>query len=101
MLKERLGTSDRETVEQISENPYLQYFLGLMEYDDEPLFDHSMMTHFRKRFDKDILSDINEKIVERAMKEDQSDEVDSSDGPKEESGKDKNDPPSNILTFSK
>jgi IS5 family transposase len=95
LIKERLGTSDRETVEQISENPYLQYFLGLMEYDDEPLFDHSMMTHFRKRFDKDILSDINEKIVERAMKEDQSDEVDSSDGQKEESGKDKNDPPSN------
>ena len=95
LIKERLGTSDRETVEQISENPYLQYFLGLMEYDEEPLFDHSMMTHFRKRFDKNILSDINEKIVERAMKEDQSDEVDSSDGQKEESGKDKNDPPSN------
>jgi len=32
IIKERLGTSDRETVEQICENPYLQYFLGLMEY---------------------------------------------------------------------
>ena len=31
IIKERLGTSDRETVEQIRENPYLQYFLGLGE----------------------------------------------------------------------
>ena len=26
IIKERLGTSDEETVEQIRENPYLQYF---------------------------------------------------------------------------
>ena len=29
IIKEKLGTSDRETVEQIRENPYLQYFIGL------------------------------------------------------------------------
>ncbi|MEN8127402.1 MAG: transposase [Planctomycetota bacterium] len=67
LIKERLGTSDRETVEQICENPYLQYFLGLMEYHDEVPFDHSMLTHFRKRFDKEMLADINESIVGRAM----------------------------------
>jgi hypothetical protein len=67
LIKERLGTSDRETVEQITENPYLQYFLGLMEYQDAPPFDHSMMTHFRKRFDKEMLAEINESIVEVAM----------------------------------
>ena len=69
LIKERLGTSDRETVQQISENPYLQYFLGLMEYQDVPPYDHSMMTHFRKRFDQDILADINESIVQGAMEE--------------------------------
>jgi len=69
LIKERLGVSDRETVEQIAENPYLQYFLGLMEYQDAPPFDHSMMTHFRKRFDRDILADINESIVQGAMEE--------------------------------
>ncbi len=36
LIKERLGTSDSETIEQIRENPYLQFFLGLMEYQDEP-----------------------------------------------------------------
>lgn len=28
IIKEKLGTSNRETVEQIKENPYLQYFIG-------------------------------------------------------------------------
>jgi len=95
LIKERLGISDRETVEQIRENPYLQYFLGLMEYQDKPLFDNSMMTHFRKRFDKEILSDINEKIVEPAMKDTGNNEIDSSGGKKDTSDKDENGPPSN------
>jgi transposase, IS5 family len=47
MIKERLGMSDEETVEQVRENPYLQYFLGLSEYSDRAPFDASMMTHFR------------------------------------------------------
>lgn len=34
LIKKRLGTSDRETIEQIRENPYLQYFLGLHEYSN-------------------------------------------------------------------
>ena len=29
IIKERLGSSDEETVEQIRENPYLQFFLGI------------------------------------------------------------------------
>ena len=67
IIKERLLTTDRETVEQIRENPYLQYFLGLSEYTDKELFHHSMMTHFRKRFDKDTLAQINQLIVEAAI----------------------------------
>ncbi len=35
IIKETLGISDRETVEQIKENPYLQYFIGLSEYSNE------------------------------------------------------------------
>ena len=44
IIKERLGTTDRETVLQIAENPYLQYFLGFAEYKDEVPFDHSLLT---------------------------------------------------------
>jgi len=32
IIKERLGVSDEEAVEQIRENPYLQYFLGFHEF---------------------------------------------------------------------
>jgi hypothetical protein len=47
MIKEKLGTSDRETVEQLKENPYLQYFLGLSSYSNEAPFEASMFVHFR------------------------------------------------------
>lgn len=34
IIKEKLGISDRETVEQIRENPYLQDFIGLKQILD-------------------------------------------------------------------
>ena len=63
ILKERLGVTDRELVEQIAENPYLQYFLGLMAYQDEAPFHHSLLTTFRKRFTHASLGTINEAIA--------------------------------------
>lgn len=62
IIKEKCGYSDRETVEQITENPYLQYFIGLREYQDRPPFDPSLMVHFRKRFGTEALKEINEEI---------------------------------------
>jgi IS5 family transposase len=67
IIKERLGVTDRETVEQIRENPYLQYFLGLSEYTEKEPFHHSMMTHFRKRFDQAALAAINQSIIDTAI----------------------------------
>lgn len=66
IIKERLGLTDRETVHQIQENPYLQYFLGFPEYEYKEPFDHSLMVHFRKRFGKETLAKINEMIVLQA-----------------------------------
>ena len=66
IIKEKLGTSDEETVEQIRENPYLQYFLGLSEYSNEAPFEASMMVHFRKRLNLDIVGKINERVVRPA-----------------------------------
>jgi hypothetical protein len=43
IIKERLGVSNCETVQQIAENPYLQYFLGFGAYKDEAPFDPSLM----------------------------------------------------------
>ena len=35
IIKEKLGISDRPRVEQIRENPYLQYFIGQSSYSNE------------------------------------------------------------------
>jgi IS5 family transposase len=69
IVKERLGTSDEETLEQIRENPYIQYFLGLKQYKDEQLFHSTMFVHFRKRFPSDTLNRINEMIASAAIKQ--------------------------------
>lgn len=66
IIKEKLGTSDEETVEQIRENPYLQYFLGISEYSDKAPFEASMMVHFRKRLNLETVGKINERIVKPA-----------------------------------
>jgi hypothetical protein len=60
VIKEKLKISDEETVDQIQENHYLQYFLGYEAYRDEKPFDASMMVHFRKRLSGSVLKEINE-----------------------------------------
>ena len=69
IIKERLGASDEETVEQIRENHYLQYFLGRKQYEDQQLFHPTMFVHFRKRFPSDALNRINEMIASAAMEQ--------------------------------
>ena len=81
IIKERLGTTDRETVHQIAENPYLQFFLGFSAYKDITPFDDSLMTHFRKRFDKETLAEINALIVAQAMEQSQEPSDDDKDLP--------------------
>lgn len=63
IIKERLGLSDRETVEQIRENPYLQYFIGLNSYGNEAPFEASMLVHFRQRIDIDLVNRMNISMV--------------------------------------
>jgi len=65
IIKEELGVSDRLCVEQITENPYLQYFCGLKSFITMPPFDASMFVHFRKRFPADVLSEVNNAIAEK------------------------------------
>jgi len=61
-IKEHENLTDERTVEYIAENPYMQYFLGLHEYTDTPLFDPSMMVHFRKRFPAAKIEEINKRM---------------------------------------
>ena len=67
IIKERLGITDEECVSQIAENPYLQYFCGMSEFNTDAPFHSTMLVHFRKRFPANVLHSINEVIVSRAI----------------------------------
>ena len=69
IIKETLGISDRETVQQIKENPYLQYFIGLSEYSNDSPFEASMMVYFRERIKMDFVKNINQKMVKDFQEE--------------------------------
>jgi len=61
IIKEKCGFSDEETVQQISENPYMQYFMGFKEFKNSIPFEPSLMVAFRKRLN---FVDINEMMLE-------------------------------------
>jgi hypothetical protein len=63
IIKHMLDLSDRETILQIQENPYLQYFIGLSSYSNEEVFDPSLFVEFRKRLGADQVNEINEAIL--------------------------------------
>jgi hypothetical protein len=68
IIQQKSRITDRETVEQIQENPYLQCFIGLKKFSNKIPFDSSMMVHFRKRIDSEIIDKINQKIVLEELK---------------------------------
>ena len=87
IIKEKLGISDREVVEQIRENPYLQYFIGKRSYSNETPFDPSLLVHFRQRISVDLVNKVNRKMVHQ-MRE----RVSSSDESENSSEEEKSEP---------
>lgn len=81
-IKENDKLTDEGTVQNLQENAYMQYFVGLHEFHSEPLFDASMMVHFRKRFPVEEVAKINEYICTGAWPEEQRN-VDRNDEEKE------------------
>ena len=79
LIQKEYGYSDRELVEQIKENPYYQYFIGLPGYEYKAPFVPSLLVEFRKRLDENVLAEINEMIAAYNNPDDSSDD-DSNDG---------------------
>jgi hypothetical protein len=63
IIKHLCNLDDREAVDQISENIYMQYFLGYSSFTNEAPFDASLFVDFRKRLGMENVNAINEKIV--------------------------------------
>lgn len=63
IIKHMCDLDDRETVAQISENIYMQYFLGYTSFCDVAPFDASLFVEFRKRLGLVQINAINAKIA--------------------------------------
>jgi len=50
-------------VEQIAENPYLQYFMGLPGYQEQAPFDASTLVLFRKCITMEMVMEANEFVL--------------------------------------
>ena len=80
LIQKEYGYSDRELVEQIKENPYYQYFIGLPGYEYKAPFVPSLLVEFRKRLDENVLAEINEMIAAYNSPDDSSDDDSNSSG---------------------
>lgn len=58
IIKHMIGFSDAETIDTIKENPYMQYFLGLAQFQSEQVFTPSLFVAIRKRLGNPNLDEI-------------------------------------------
>jgi transposase, IS5 family len=66
IIKHRLDIDDREVVEQIKENVYLQYFVGLSGFQTGEPFDASLMVSIRKRLGQQLMEEFNREVLIQA-----------------------------------
>jgi len=59
IIQTKYQFADKELVEQLTENPYYQYFIGLPGYQQEAPIDASPLVLFRKRLTIDIIMEAN------------------------------------------
>ena len=65
IIKHKLNLSDAETIEIIRESPYMQYFCGLHEFTDKPIFDPSLFVTIRKRIFEEELNKMTVKLLNK------------------------------------
>jgi len=67
LIKHKLTLSDEETVFQIQENPYLQFFLGYQQYEPEFVFTPSLFVTIRKRLGEEEFNKMSDALIESAF----------------------------------
>jgi hypothetical protein len=64
IIKHKLCLSDVETVQQIQENPYLQFFVGLPGYQTAEPFASSLFVEIRKRMGEALFEGFHRALIE-------------------------------------
>jgi len=64
IIKHKLSLSDSEAVQQIQENPYMQYFVGLSSYQMKAPFAPSLFVEIRKRMGPTVFEVFHQAIMD-------------------------------------
>jgi len=68
IIKYKKCLSDEETIEEIKENPYLQFFIGYEEFSHKSPFDPSLFVTLRERLGIDAFESLNQAFIEGVQK---------------------------------
>ena len=60
---------DRGVVDAIQENPYMQFFIGLKEFDPQPVFDPSLFVEIRKRVGHEAFDSLTVDLINTVSQE--------------------------------
>jgi hypothetical protein len=66
IIKHMLDITDRETINQIQENMFMQYFLGYSSFNNDEPFSHTLFPTIRERLGIDLINKISELIMEHS-----------------------------------
>ena len=68
ILQTRMGFTDRELVDQLQQNPYYQYFIGLPAFQNRAPFSRTLLVEWRKRVDLAFVIKANDLLCDAAPK---------------------------------
>ena len=68
IIQKRKGLSDRAVIKEISENPYLQYFIGLDSFTTKAPLRPTVLVSLRRRLNVDYLIQANDIILSKCDK---------------------------------
>lgn len=83
LIQSRKHLPDRKLVKEITENPYLQYFIGHESFESTRPFEPSTLVLFRKRLTADFLMKVNNLYLETACATNEHSEKNENDRAKE------------------
>jgi len=67
IIKHKLNLADEEVIPLIQENPYMQYFLGLSNYNPNPLFSPNYFVEIRKKFSYEMIDSFTVELMKVAF----------------------------------
>ena len=66
IIQIRMGFTDRELVDQLQQNPYYQYFIGLASFQNYAPFARTLLVEWRKRIDLSFVIKANDLLCDAA-----------------------------------